>query len=54
MNLEELDKPEFDSKVLELIDSGHPVNREDISPWRDQNSYGNLPNLRPLSVKLWK
>lgn len=54
MNLEELDKPEFDSSILELIDSGHPVNWEDIRPWRDQNSYGKLPDMRPFSLKLPK
>ena len=39
---------------LELIDSGHPVNWEGIRPWRDQNSYGKLPDMRPFSLKLPK
>ena len=54
MNLEELDNPEFDSRVLELLDSGHPVNWEDIRPWRDQNSYGHLPDLSSFGFKLRK
>lgn len=54
MNLEELDKPEFDSKVLELVNSGHPVNWEDIGPWEDRNSYGHIPDMRPFSFKLRK
>ncbi len=54
MNLEELEKPEFHSKISELIETGHPVNWEDIRPWKDKNSYGKIPDMKPFAFKIPK
>ena len=38
--------PEFLSNLSELINKGHPVNRNDIQPWYDRGSFGNAPDMR--------
>ena len=54
INMEDSDNPEFNAKISELIETGHPVNWEDIKPWQGQDSYGRLPDLMPFSLKLPK
>lgn len=51
MNMMDAESPEFLEKLTALRESGHPINWADMKPHIDQESFGNVPDLRPYGFR---
>lgn len=51
MNMMDAESPEFLGKLTALRESGHPINWADMKQHIDQDSFGNVPDLRPYGFR---
>ena len=51
MNMMDAENPEFLGKLTALRESGHPINWADMKQHIDQESFGNVPDLRPYGFR---
>jgi hypothetical protein len=51
MNMLDADSPELHRKLREFSESGHPINRADMKPHIDRESFGNMPDFGPYGFR---
>ena len=51
MDMRDAENADFLNRLRELIDSGHPINRADIHPFINNDSFGRTPDMRPFEFR---
>lgn len=51
MNMIDAESQDFHRRLIELENIGHPINLKDIMHQFNNNSFGNLPDLRPRGFR---
>jgi len=49
LNMEDANNPEVLKQISDYVQSGKPVNRNDLEPFFKNNTFGLVPDLRELS-----